>query len=163
MPELITAITAIAAEKKIKPTVLAVVGPTASGKTALSAALAKRLDGEIISCDSMQIYKRMDIGTAKPTAEEMQGIPHYMIDIAEPEKEFSSADFATLAAEHINDISSRGKLPIICGGTGLYINSVIDNFDLTEHKSDPVLREELYKLYDEKGGIREYEKKRAKK
>lgn len=151
MSELITAITSIAAEKRIKPTVLAVVGPTASGKTALSVALAKRLDGEIISCDSMQIYKRMDIGTAKPTAEEMQGIPHYMIDIAEPENEFSSADFATLAAEHISDISSLGKLPIICGGTGLYLDTLLRGDTGDGGGADPEYRAYMTALAAEKG------------
>ena len=110
-------------DRKIK--IAAIVGPTASGKTSLSIELAKRFDGEIISCDSMQIYKEMDIGTAKPTIEEMQGIPHHMISICDPLQKFSCSDYAIMATECIHDIASRGKLPIFCGGTGLYLDSVL--------------------------------------
>ena len=106
-------------DKRLK--VIAIVGPTAVGKTALALNLARELDGEIISCDSMQIYKGMDIGTAKPTKEEMAEIPHHLIDIKEPNEEFSCADYAILAKKCIEDIISRGKTPIFCGGTGLYL------------------------------------------
>ncbi len=109
----------------IKTKVLAVVGPTASGKTALAIALAERLNGEVISCDSMQIYRGMDIGTAKPTAEEMRGIPHHLIDIVEPDEDFSAAEYATRASAAIKEIAGRGKLPIFCGGTGLYLDTVL--------------------------------------
>ena len=107
-----------------KDTVLAVVGPTAGGKTALSLSLATALGGEIICCDSMQIYRGMDIGTAKVTAEERGGIPHYMLDICTPDTPFSAADYAQMAEGVACDILSRGKLPIFCGGTGLYLEAV---------------------------------------
>ena len=99
-------------DKKTK--VLAIVGPTASGKTALSIALAKALGGEILSCDSMQVYRGMDIGTAKPTVAEREGIPHHLIDIVEPGENFSVADYAPLAVKAIEDVTARGKLPILC-------------------------------------------------
>ena len=102
-----------------KPKIIAVVGPTASGKTSLSIALAKALGGEILSCDSMQIYRDMDIGTAKPTVEEQDGVPHHLIDIAAADEPFSCAEYAAMAKEKIAEIASRGKLPIFCGGTGL--------------------------------------------
>lgn len=105
--------------------VLSVVGPTASGKTALAISLAKRYGGEIVSCDSMQIYRTLDIGTAKPTESEKEGIPHHLIDVASIDESFSCAEFCTLAIEAIDDIASRGKLPILCGGTGLYVDSVL--------------------------------------
>lgn len=123
--------------------VVAVVGPTASGKTALSIELAKRLGGEIVSCDSMQIYRKMNIGTAKPTAEEMAGIPHHLIDIIEPEEAFSCADYAVLARQKIEEISSRGKLPIFCGGTGLYVDHALGFTAFSEAARDDVYREEL--------------------
>ena len=110
----------MATERKIK--ILAVVGPTASGKTAVSIELAKRLGGEVVSCDSMQVYRRMNIGTAKPTKEEMSGIPHYLIDAVEPDEPFSCAEYVTLATEVVREISARGKLPVFCGGTGLYLD-----------------------------------------
>ena len=110
-----------------KPFVVAVVGPTASGKTAMGVKLAKEFDGEVISADSMQIYKGMDISTAKPSAEEMQGIPHHLIDFLERDVSFSVADYVNLAREKIADITERGKLPVIVGGTGLYISSILDN------------------------------------
>ncbi len=122
-------------ENKIK--IAAVTGPTASGKTALAIALAKKLNGEIISCDSMQIYKRMDIGTAKPTEEEQAAVPHHMIDIVWPGEDFSCALYAELAERAAADIVSRGKLPIFCGGTGLYLDSVINQTEFSESKRDP--------------------------
>ena len=108
-----------------KAKIIAIVGPTASGKTELSIRVAHALDGEIISCDSMQIYKKMDIGTAKPSKEEMMGIPHHIIDAAEPDSVFSCADYKALAEEAAADIISRNKTPIFCGGTGLYLDSVL--------------------------------------
>ena len=105
--------------------IIIIAGPTAVGKTALSVSLAKRINGEIISADSMQIYKQMDIGTAKVTASESSGITHHMIDIVSPQDDFTVADYANLAREKIDDILSKGKVPIIVGGTGLYINSIV--------------------------------------
>ena len=133
--------------------VLAVVGATASGKTALAIALAKELGGEIISCDSMQIYRGMDIGTAKPSEEEKAGIPHHLIDIVEPSESFSVADYAPLAVKAIEDITSRGKPPIFCGGTGLYLDAVLTANEYSEAASDPSLREELTRKAEEKGAI----------
>lgn len=105
--------------------VLSVVGPTASGKTALGVALAQRFHGEVVSFDSMQIYRRMDIGTAKPTKEEMQGIPHHMIDVADPEESWSVARYVEAAVPVVEDILSRGRTPILVGGTGLYVDSLV--------------------------------------
>ena len=105
--------------------ILCVVGPTASGKTALAIELAKELDGEVVSCDSMQIYRRMDIGTAKPTVQEMQGIPHHMIDICDPTEDFSVSLYTDMATPIVDDILARGKTVIIAGGTGLYVESLI--------------------------------------
>ena len=104
-----------------KKRVLAVVGPTASGKTKLAVALAKRFDGEVISADSMQIYRTMSIATAKPTEEEMEGVPHHLIDFLDPSQPFSVSDYVRLAREKIDEITGRGKLPVIAGGTGLYV------------------------------------------
>ena len=105
--------------------IICIAGPTASGKTVLAVELAKELDGEVVSCDSMQIYCRMDIGTAKPTAEEMQGVVHHMIDVAEPEEDFSVSRYCAMAAPIVDDIVARGKTAIIAGGTGLYMDSLI--------------------------------------
>ncbi len=105
--------------------IICIAGPTASGKTALAVALAKELDGEVVSCDSMQVYRRMNIGTAKPTFEEMQGIPHYMLDVAEPDEDFSVSRYCEMAAPIVDDILARGKTAIIAGGTGLYMDSLI--------------------------------------
>lgn len=127
----------------VKPRVAAVVGPTASGKTALAIELAKLFDGEIISCDSMQIYRGMDIGTAKPTVDEMCGIPHHMIDIIEPSDTFSAADYAPLAKAACDDIIARGKLPIFCGGTGLYLDAVLSANDYADVETDHELRASL--------------------
>lgn len=125
--------------------VAAVVGPTASGKTALAVELAKRLGGEIISCDSMQIYEKMDIGTAKVTEEEKCGMPHHLISFVPPCESFSCAEYASLAREKISEISARGKLPIFCGGTGLYLDSVLNVGDLSEAGRDEGYREALMK------------------
>ena len=105
--------------------IICIAGPTASGKTALAVALAKELNAEVVSCDSMQVYRRMDIGTAKPTAQEMQGLPHHMIDVAEPEEDFSVSRYCRLASPIVDEIVARGKTAIIAGGTGLYMDSLI--------------------------------------
>lgn len=134
-----------------KTKIVIIGGPTATGKTALSVELAKMHNGEIISADSVQIYKKLDIGSAKPTKDEMAGIPHHMIDIIEPTDTFSVADFVERAKEYIKDISSRGKLPIIVGGTGLYISSLVDNVSFAEAETDLSLREELNKKAEKIG------------
>lgn len=131
--------------------VLVIAGPTASGKTALAVELAKKYNGEVVSADSMQIYKRMNIGTAKPDKEEMAGIVHHMIDIVEPKDNFSVADYVERAHGVISDIVKRGKLPIVAGGTGLYINSLIDDADFSESASDDAVKEELYEIYKKEG------------
>ena len=130
--------------KKIK--ILAVVGPTASGKTAYSIELAKQINGEIVSADSRYVYKGLDIGTAKPTQDEQDGVPHHMIDIVEPEFEYSVGLYKTEAEKIITDIASRGKTPIITGGTGLYIDILLKNYDLPKIAPNRELRDELYKL-----------------
>lgn len=136
-------------DKKIN--VVAVVGPTASGKTALAVELAKALSGEVVSADSMQIYKRMDIATAKPTAQEMSGVPHHLIDFLEPEESFSVARYCELAHAVIRDIHERGKLPIIAGGTGLYIDSLLENTAFEEQDIDPGIRARINSELEEKG------------
>lgn len=134
----------------MKNKVIAVVGATASGKTAYAVELAKQIDGEIISADSRLVYKGFDIGTAKPSVEERQGIPHYMIDIVEPDVNYSAGLYAKEAKKCINDILSREKTPIIAGGTGLYFNILLNNYDLPEIEPDWELRKSLNKLsYDE--------------
>ncbi|MBQ8790737.1 MAG: tRNA (adenosine(37)-N6)-dimethylallyltransferase MiaA [Ruminiclostridium sp.] len=137
-----------------KQFVVVICGPTASGKTSLSVELAKELDAEIISADSMQIYKGMDIATAKPTVEERQGIPHHLMDFLDPSEGFSVADYVRLAREKISDIVSRGKLPVIVGGTGLYISSLINNIQFEESECDYAYREELRQLAEENGNGR---------
>ena len=128
-----------------------IAGPTGVGKTASSIEIAKKLDGEIICCDSMQIYKGMDIGTAKVTAEEAQGIPHHMVDIVPPEQNFSVCDYARMCKEQIEDISRRGKLPIMVGGTGLYIDTVVDGIDFADSCTDESYRREMEALAESKG------------
>lgn len=122
---------------------IVIIGPTAVGKTELSIHLAKRFRGEIISGDSMQIYKGMDIGTAKIHTEEMEGVPHHLIDIKEPDESFSAAEFQQLVRQKITEITNRGSLPIIVGGTGLYVQSVIYDYQFSETGGDSQLREEL--------------------
>lgn len=129
-----------------------ITGPTATGKTELGVRLAGNLGGEIVSADSMQIYRHMDIGTAKPTFEEMSGIPHYMIDVAEPQESYSVARYVREASECVDDILSRGKTPILVGGTGLYIDSLISGRDFAESGGEPDLRAEISRRYDELGG-----------
>ena len=129
-----------------------IAGPTASGKTALAVELCLRLDGEVVSADSMQIYKHMEIATAKPTAEEMRGVRHHLIDFLEPNEPFSVADYVDLAHKAVADIHSRNKLPIVCGGTGLYISSLIDNIRFEKSCPETGLRDELKAIAAEKGG-----------
>jgi tRNA dimethylallyltransferase len=135
----------------MKKKLLIIAGPTAVGKTNLSIKLAKELNGEIVSTDSMQIYKYMDIGSAKITNEEMEGIPHHMIDVVEPENSFSVAEYKSMAINCIEDILSRNKLPILVGGTGLYINALTCNMNFTEADSDDEYRKELELLAEEHG------------
>ena len=126
-----------------KPKILCVVGPTASGKTDYAVELALKCGGEVVSCDSMQIYKHMDIGTAKPTADEMKGVKHHMIDIIEPNESFSVARFSEMARECIDDILLRGKMPVLCGGTGLYFDSTINNINFIQMDTDEEYRKYL--------------------
>lgn len=126
-----------------KPKVIVIVGPTASGKTDLAIELAKKINGEIISCDSMQIYKEMDIGTAKPTEEEQKEIKHYLINVALPEERFSVSDYQKQAEQAIEEILSKNKVPIIVGGTGLYANSLIYGIKFLDVKFDENYRKEL--------------------
>ena len=135
--------------EKIK--ILCIVGPTASGKSSLALELAKQLDGEIISCDSMQIYRRMDIGTAKPTHEEMACVRHHMIDIADPDSDFSCAEYVSFADTAIRDCAARGKLPIVCGGTGLYLDALLRGADFEETASDENIRAELFAFAEREG------------
>ncbi len=128
---------------KKKPPVLAVVGATASGKTALGIALAKAYDGEVVSADSMQLYEGLDIATAKPTAEEMQGIPHHLISVLSPETPCSVADYTARAEQVIADVHARGKLPIVVGGTGLYIDSLLDHIVFPDIPASPDIRARL--------------------
>ena len=130
---------------------IVVAGPTASGKTSLAIDIAKALDGEIVCADSMQIYKYMDIGTAKATKEEQAQCPHHLMDIVEPDCEFSVADYTELAHKTISDIVSRGKTPIMCGGTGLYIDSIVNDVEFGEFENDYTLRRELEELAKKEG------------
>ncbi len=131
--------------------VIVICGPTASGKTGLSIELAKKVNGEIVSCDSMQIYKDMTIGTAKPTVEEMQGIKHYLIDCVSPEQRFSVADYKKEATNAIKEILAKGKVPIVVGGTGLYLEALIYGIEYEEIEVDLDYRAHLDKIVEEKG------------
>ena len=137
--------------KNNKPFVIAVVGPTASGKTWLGVELAKKYGGEVVSADSMQIYKGMDIASAKPTEEEKQGIPHHLMDFLDRDVSFSAADYVALAHEKIADILARGKVPVVVGGTGLYIDSLLENVKFSEGGSDEAYRAELYEFAKKNG------------
>ena len=130
--------------------IICIAGPTASGKTALAVELAKELDGEVVSCDSMQVYRRMDIGTAKPTREEMQGIRHHMLDVAEPDEDFSVSRYCAMAGPIVDDIVARGKNAVIAGGTGLYMDSLIRGNDFAPFPSTGV-REQLDAEADSRG------------
>lgn len=137
----------------MKPKVIVIVGPTASGKTALSIELAKRINGEIVSCDSMQIYKDMDIGSAKPSLEEMQGIKHYMIDVVKPDERFSVAEYKKQAEKAIEEILSKGKTPIVIGGTGLYADSLIYSIEYPEIEFDLKYRNKLEEKANTQEGL----------
>jgi len=134
-----------------KPTVIVICGPTASGKTALSIELAKKIDGEIISADSMQIYKEMNIGTAKPDKAEMQGIKHYLLDFVSPDVRYSVAEYKIDATNAIEEILKKGKTPIIVGGTGLYVDTLIYGIEYNDIKIDEEYRKKLEKIVEEKG------------
>lgn len=152
-----------------RPKILIITGPTATGKTRLSVELAKNLGGEVVSADSMQIYRGMDIGTAKVTNDEMQGVAHHMIDVADPMEDYSVSRYVTEATACIEDILSRGKLPIVAGGTNLYIDSLVRGLDFAQTQEDKALREELNAQYDALGGeamlsrLSEFDPERAAK
>ena len=136
--------------EKIK--ILAVAGATASGKSSLAIELAKRLDGEIVCCDSMQVYKRMNIGTAKPTPDEQAQAVHHMIDVAEPWENYSCAEYIREAAKVMEDVAARGRLPIVCGGTGLYLDALLRGSDFSEGSSpDESVRRELFEFAEQNG------------
>ncbi len=139
----------------MKP-VIVITGPTATGKSALGVQVAKRIDGEIISCDSMQIYRHMDVGTAKITAAEMQGIPHHMIDIVDPNQEYSVACFQQQATQCIRDIQERGKVALLVGGTGLYMQSVL--YPMQFKQFDPAIRSQIEREYELSGKQAMYDK-----
>ena len=147
-------------EDVLKPNIYVIGGPTASGKSKLAVELAKRINGEIISADSMQIYKDMNIGTAKLTKEEMQGIKHHLLDFVSPEERYSVANFKTDAKIKIEEILKKGKTPIIVGGTGLYIDSMIYGIEFQDEKIDKEYREELNELAEKEGLERLYEEAR---
>lgn len=134
------------------PKILVITGPTASGKTWLAVELAKAHNGEVVSADSMQIYRRMDIGTAKPTREEMGGVPHHMLDVADPEEDFSVARYVDMAARCVENVLSRGRLPILAGGTGLYIDSLLSGRTFAAFDGRGSLREELETRFAREGG-----------
>ena len=131
--------------------VIAIAGPTASGKSSLAMQLCKDLNGELISCDSMQIYRGMDIGTAKPTKQDMTEVVHHMIDICDPDTDYSAAAFAQDAAKAIEDVYARGKMPILCGGTGLYLDSVLKGVDFGDMEPDLEYRAELLAFAEKEG------------
>lgn len=138
-------------DKKDRIPVVAVVGPTASGKSRLAVEIALGRGGEVISADSMQIYKGMDIGTAKPTEEEMRGVPHHLINFVELSHPFSVADYVSLASGCISELSAHGKLPVLAGGTGLYIRSLLQNIQFTENDKNEALRKELAQKAENQG------------
>lgn len=146
----------------MKPKVVVIVGPTASGKTALSIELAKKVNGEIVSCDSMQIYEDMTIGSAKPTKQEMQGIKHYMIDIVKPNQRFSVAEYAKQAENAIKEILEKNKKPIVIGGTGLYANSLIYGIEYKQIEFDSKYRESLEEKAKTPEGLQELYEKASK-
>lgn len=139
-----------------KPLII-LTGPTSVGKTAISIALAKAINGEIISADSMQVYRKMDIGTAKITREEMDGVTHYLIDELEPEEEFNVVRFQQLSKKYMKQIYEKNKIPILVGGTGFYIQAVLYDIDFTQTEADPQFRTELEQLLKDKGGDYLYE------
>ena len=131
--------------------IILIAGPTGVGKTAASVSVAKKIGGEIISADSMQIYRKMDIGTAKIMPDEMKGIPHHLIDVVEPDEDFSVKDFDDMSKTAIKEISGRSNIPVIAGGTGLYINAIVYDMDYNKVTTDSEFRNELWKYYEEKG------------
>ncbi len=141
--------------------VIAIVGPTASGKTALSLELAKRFDGEIINGDSMQVYRHMSIGTAKISDADMQGVPHHLLDIKDPEESFSVAEYQLLVRNKIEEIKSRGKLPILVGGSGLYVQAVLFDYRFAEEQADEEMRASLYAELEQKGPQHMHDKLKA--
>lgn len=145
----------------MKEKLLAVVGPTAVGKTKVSIELAKALDGEVINGDAMQVYKGMDIGTAKTTQEEMQGIPHHLFDFKDPDEPYSAAEFQALALPLVTEINERGRLPIVVGGTGLYIKALTHHYHFGKGEADPDFRKEMEHIVATEGADRLYEKLKA--
>ena len=143
-------------DKKIP--LIAVIGPTASGKTGLAVEIAKKFGGEVVSADSMQIYSELTVGTAKPTEKEMEGVPHHLIGHKSIDEEYSVVDYVEEAKNAIADIFSRGKLPVLCGGTGLYVDSLLSNTEFSEIKSDPDVRKKLYDFAVENGNEALFEK-----
>ena len=141
-----------------KPKVIVICGPTASGKTGLSVKVAQAMNGEIVSCDSMQIYKDMNIGTAKVTKEEMQGIPHYLIDFVSPDERYSVADFQKDAEKAIGEIIAKGKTPIVVGGTGLYVDTLVYHIQYPEIETDLAYRKQLEEMIQEQGVEVAYQK-----
>ena len=135
----------------MKNTVIAVAGPTAVGKTKFAIEVARRFDGEVVSCDSMQLYKFMNIGSAKPDAEELAQVKHHLVDIIDPRVPFSVAEYQQLAKAAIADVMSRGKVPVISGGTGIYLNSLIYDMDFSSNPGDLTYRKELEKIAEEEG------------
>ena len=153
----------------MKIPLIAIVGPTASGKTALSVDLSLRLNGEIVSCDSMQVYKDMHIASATPDEGEKKGVPHHLVEFLSPKETFSVADYVSLAHKKIREINEKGKQPILVGGTGLYFNSLIDNISFSEEKTDEALRQRLDTEFDKIGSeemlkkLAEFDKETANK
>lgn len=147
--------------KAIKRPLVILTGPTAVGKTALSIALAKAIGGEIISADSMQVYRHMDIGSAKIMPEEMEGVPHHLIDVLEPAEEFNVVVFQKLAKQAVEEIYSRGHIPILVGGTGFYIQALVYDIDFTENNEDTALRQALEEQARREGADVLYERLRA--
>ena len=141
-----------------KVKILCICGPTASGKTALAAELAKQLDGEVVSADSMQVYKGLHIGTAAPSTEEMQGVPHHLIGVLEPDMPFSAADYAAAAGRAVQDIVARGRLPVLCGGTGLYLRSFLEGTVFASQPGNGTVRSRLQKELTQMGPAALYER-----
>ena len=144
-----------------KPRVVAIGGPTATGKTALSVALAKAFGGEIINADSMQVYKNLDVGTAKPSVEERQEIPHHLLDFLTPEAPYSVADFTAAAAPLIETLNAQNRLPFVVGGTGLYITSLLKGVAFEAQNTDPAVREQLRREAETSGPAAMYAKLQA--
>lgn len=142
----------------MKKKIIFIVGPTSVGKTKLGVDIAKEINGEIISCDSMQVYKEFNVGTAKVTEDEMQGVKHHLIDVITGDKNFNVSDYKYLAEEKISKIIEKGKIPIFVGGTGLYVNSIFYDYDFSKTSENKSLREEITKFYEEKGIDSLYEK-----